>query len=188
MIPNSSFNDWQWLGDAATARWPARCAPTSSPFCPPVRLSNLRPPPNQEWGVGSQERGNNPISRPPRPIPPTLLFPAPARGGNLRPSKWRTSFGLTCSTDSNGRTIPARSTRRIGKTGCACAGARAFVGCQHRLKREPKPSPFWGPAFDGLVGGDAVRKSIADSPDSSGHSELNRTPGVHDPGDKGERV
>jgi hypothetical protein len=28
--------------------------------------------------------------------------------------------------------------------------------CQHRVKRKPKPSQFRGPAFDGLIGGDAV--------------------------------
>jgi hypothetical protein len=28
--------------------------------------------------------------------------------------------------------------------------------CQHRFKREPKPSRSRGPAFDGLIGGDAV--------------------------------
>ena len=32
--------------------------------------------------------------------------------------------------------------------------------CQHRLKRAPKPSPFRGPTFDGLIGGDAVENSI----------------------------
>ena len=34
------------------------------------------------------------------------------------------------------------------------AGTR--TPCQHRVKRKPKPSPFRGRAFAGLVGGDAV--------------------------------
>jgi hypothetical protein len=31
------------------------------------------------------------------------------------------------------------------------------VVCQHQDKREPKSPPFRGPAFDGLIGGDAVK-------------------------------
>jgi hypothetical protein len=33
----------------------------------------------------------------------------------------------------------------------------ATQACQHRLKREPKPSPFRGRAFDRRIGGAAVK-------------------------------
>ena len=36
-----------------------------------------------------------------------------------------------------------------------------FDVCQHRPKGEPKPSPFKVPAFDGLIGGDAVSEFVA---------------------------
>ena len=34
-------------------------------------------------------------------------------------------------------------------------------GCHRRNKREPKSSPFRGPAFDGRIGGDAVNEFVA---------------------------
>jgi hypothetical protein len=37
----------------------------------------------------------------------------------------------------------------------------ADIDCQHRDKREPKPLPLRGPAFDGLIGGGVVSEFVA---------------------------
>jgi hypothetical protein len=105
-------------------------------------------------GVGDSGLGVREQASPGKAGGFTML--APQRGWERRETPHPASY--------LGHLLPSE---KVGITGRARAGIKArrsapgkslpSPGCQHRLKREPKPSPFRGPAFDGLIGGDAVK-------------------------------